>query len=54
MTYTAATKLHVGDEVKVKDSGDVITVLWIENFKGRKEVFVHGEDGNTYHHREIS
>lgn len=58
MTYANAKKLHNGDEITVKETGVVLTVLQVccprpMNMVQRKEVFVECDDGNTYHHTAI-
>jgi hypothetical protein len=58
MTYANAKKLHNGDEVIVKGTGEVLTVVQVYcprpmNMIQRKEVFVECNDCNTYHHADI-
>lgn len=59
MVYHAAAKLHNGDEVTVKKTGQILRVVSIEtpktlNMVQRKSVLILCDDGNTYLHTEIS
>ena len=51
MTYKKAYTLHNEDEVTVKETGEILTVIDIE--VNGKNVLVECDDGNVYHHRDI-
>lgn len=51
MTKRQAEKLHNEDEIMVKETGEILTVLSVEVYD--KKVLVFCDDGNTYHHRDI-
>ena len=51
MTYAQAKKLHNGDEVTIKESDRVMTVVTTEVHK--KVVIIMLDDGNMYHHRDV-
>lgn len=51
MTYQKAKKLHNEDEVIIKESGAVLTVL--NTTVAEKTVIIECDDGNKYHHRDI-
>lgn len=51
MSFIQAKKLHNEDEVIVKATGRVLTVIDIE-IDGR-DVFIRCSDGNLYHHRAL-
>ena len=51
MTYSAAKDLHNADEVLIKKTGAVKTVICTE--VEDKTVLVTCDDGNVYTHREI-
>ena len=51
MTRRQAVKLHNEDEITVKETGEILTVLSVEVYD--KKVLVCCDDGNTYHHRDI-
>lgn len=51
MTKRQAEKLHNEDEITVKETGEILTVLSVEVYD--KKVLVCCGDGNTYHHRDI-
>ena len=51
MTKRQAEKLHNEDEITVKETGEILTVLSVEVYD--KKVLVFCDDGNTYHHRDI-
>lgn len=60
MTYKNAIQLHTGDEVTVKKTHQVMTVVEIESVKAEDTtnhipgVSVHLDDGNWYGYKEIS
>lgn len=54
MVYDFAKKLHNGDEIKVKETGEITQVINTEIFE--KDVFVYAMTQNGYsklHHKEI-
>ena len=58
MKYNDAKKLHNGDEIIVKETNEILTVLQAYqprplNNIVRKIILVECDDGNTYHHRDI-
>ena len=53
MRYEQAQKLHCGDEVKIKATGEILVVLFTEIYKGRKVVNITCEDGYSYLHTEV-
>lgn len=58
MKYRDAKKLHNGDEIIVKETNEILTVLNAYeprpvNDIVRKIVLVECDDGNTYHHCDI-
>ena len=58
MKYSDAKKLHNGDEVTVKETKRILTVIQayaprpMNNIE-RKTILVECDDGNTYHHTDI-
>ena len=53
MRYYDALKLRAGDEVTVKETGQILTVIYKTDRKGRKECMLFLEDGNEYRHDEV-
>ena len=51
MTFANAKKLHNEDEIIVKRTGEVLTVLSTEIKE--KTVIVLCDDGNEYYHQDI-
>ena len=51
MTFANAKKLHNEDEVTIKETGVILTVISTE--VKEKTVTILCDDGNEYHHREI-
>ena len=51
MTRRQAKKPHNEDEIMVKETGEILTVLSVEVYS--KKVLVCCDDSNTYHHRDI-
>lgn len=57
MRFRDAKKLHNGDEVTVKEtnSENPARSLWVISVEIEdKDVFIHCDDGGTYHHTEVS
>ena len=54
MKYTDALKLHNEDEVTVKETGYVMSVIETDIDRKYRNVNIMLEDGNWYHHSEIS
>lgn len=53
MTFNDAKKLHNEDEVTVKETGDVVTVLRAFSSENGEYIIIECSDGNTYYHDEI-
>lgn len=53
MTFRNAKKLHNEDEVTVKETNTVVTVLDAYVDESGKHVLIECDDGNTYYHDEI-
>ena len=51
MTKRQVEKLHNEDEITVKETGEILTVLSVEVYS--KKVLVCCNDSNTYHQRDI-
>ena len=51
MTRRQAEKLHNEDEIMVKETGEILTVLSVDVY--HKMVLVHCDNGNVYHHKDI-
>lgn len=51
MTYRNAKKLHNEDEVAIKETGCVLTV--VNTTVNEKSVIIECEDGNVYHHKDV-
>lgn len=51
MTRRQAEKLHNEDEMMVKETGEILTVLSVDVYN--KMVLVHCDNGNAYHHKDI-
>ena len=53
MTFRNAKKLHNEDEVTIKETNAVVTVLdtYVDEYD--KHVLIECDDGNTYYHDEI-
>lgn len=52
MLYKYAKNLHNGDEVIVKHTNEIVTVIDI-TYIDDKKVIVMCDDGNEYHHKDI-
>lgn len=53
MQYRYAKKLHNEDEVTIKKTGEIRTVIETVDYFKEKFVLITLNDGNTYHHTEI-
>lgn len=54
MRYTDAIKLHKGDEVMFKKTGDVHTVLSVRlDSSSPSNCFIYCDNGKLYHHTEV-
>lgn len=51
MNKSIAEKLHSGDEVKIKKTGEVKQVIEIDI--ANKSVIVTCDDGEKYHHKDL-
>lgn len=54
MTYKVAKRLHNEDEITIKETGKIVSVLQTyEDPNARNIVFIECDDGNVYHHRDV-
>lgn len=53
MKYINAKKLHNGDEIIIKKTNEILSVVSVEHYIYTKDVYVLCNDGNKYHHKEI-
>ena len=58
MKYADAKKLYNGDEVTVKETKQILTVIRAYeprpmNMIYRKNILIECDDGNTYHHTHV-
>lgn len=53
MTFNNAKKLHNEDEVTIKATNQVVTVLQAYLSENGKHVIIECDDGNTYYHDEV-
>lgn len=58
MKYQDAKKLHNGDEVTIKKTGEVLMVIRAYqpnsmNLYQKNQVFIECDDGNTYYHTDV-
>lgn len=53
MTFANAKKLHNEDEVTIKETNEIVTVLQAYLSENGKYVMLECDDGNTYYHDEI-
>ena len=53
MKYIDAKKLHSGDEVMNKYTGEILTVLQVSTDTTRREVYLYFYDGGCYLHRTV-
>ena len=53
MTFRNAKKLHSEDEVVVKHTNKIVTVLRVYLAEGGKYVLLDCDDGETYSHNEV-
>lgn len=53
MTFRNAKQLHNEDEVAIKETNTVVTVLGAYADETGKHVLIECDDGNTYCHDEI-
>lgn len=52
MLYKYAKDLHNGDEVIIKHTNEIVTVIGI-TYKDDKKIIIMCDDGNEYHHKDI-
>lgn len=52
MLYKYAKGLHNGDDVIIKQTNEIVTVIDI-TYIDDKKVIVICDDGNEYHHKDI-
>lgn len=53
MTYSAAKKLHNGNEVLRKSDGCPLYVTNTEHHTDKKTILIFCNDGECYHHKDI-
>ena len=53
MKFRDAKRLHNEDEVTVKETNEVVTVLQSYQSENGKHIIVECDDGNTYYNDEI-
>lgn len=53
MTFRNAKRLHNEDEVTVKETNIIVSVLNTYIDESGKHVLIECDDGNTYYHDEI-
>lgn len=52
MKYVYAKGLHKGDEIFLKRTGELLSIISIEKNDG-KNILIRCSDGNVYGHKEI-
>lgn len=53
MTFENAKKLHNGDEVSVKVTGEIVTVLQTYQLEDKKHIAIECDNGYTYCNDEV-
>ncbi|WP_368249345.1 hypothetical protein [Fusicatenibacter saccharivorans] len=53
MTFNNAKGLHNEDEVTIKETGEVVTVLQTYQSENGKYIILECDDGNTYYNDEV-
>ena len=53
MNFRDAKRLHNEDEVTIKETNEVVTVLQSYQSENGKYIIVECDDGNTYYNDEI-
>lgn len=53
MTFENAKKLHNGDEVSVKVTGEIVTVLQAYQLEDKKHIAIECDNGYTYYNDEV-
>ena len=53
MTFEHAKKLHNGDEVSVKVTGEIVTVLQTYQLEDKKHIAIECDNGYTYYNDEV-
>ena len=53
MTFQNAKRLHNEDEVTIKETNQIVTVLDAYVDDRGKHVIIECDDGNTYYHDEV-
>lgn len=53
MTFNNAKRLHNEDEVTIKETGEVVTVLQAYPSENGKYIILECDDGNTYYNDEV-
>lgn len=52
MKFSVARKLHNEDEITIKKTGQILRVVEVQ--VEEKACFILCDDGNQYHHMEVS
>lgn len=52
-TFENAKKLHNGDEVSVKVTGEIVTVLQTYQLEDKKYIAIECDNGYTYYNDEV-
>lgn len=53
MTFNSAKLLHNEDEVTIKETGEIVTVLQAYQSDNGKYIVLECDDGNTYYNDEV-
>lgn len=53
MTFAEAKKLHNEDEVTIKETGEIVTVLQAYPSVNGKCIILECDDGNEYYNNEV-
>ena len=53
MTFNNAKGLHNEDEVTIKETGKIVTVLQAYPLENGKYIVLECDDGNTYYNDEV-
>jgi len=53
MTFNNAKRLRNEDEVTIKETGEIVTVLQAYSSENGKYIILECDDGNTYYNDEI-
>lgn len=53
MTFNNAKRLRNEDEVTIKETGEIVTVLQAYSSENGKYIILECDDGNTYYNDEV-